>query len=310
MNPQKKTSKPRKSSKPRKPKQIKQPLTISSSFIGELKNLFKENPLIPSATVLLEKFKNFKNIPPKWTPNTSIKQLRADGIIKYSKKKPQGYSLDAQILSEFLKNKNTNVNRSTSKTIPSIKSKNPRSQGKADVKKVHHSTKVKVISNKKTAAEIIDKIPSIPQYLLKRFSSNDVKIMKMGVFDINRLPLQKVDFYLESLSSARILFDGNYNNEKIILEYIDAKIKYLSKVSHKLHEEEGERLIKKIFVQPMNEGKFDKILTKCMKKYDLDECAFKIIKKVGGKVKKIPLSEYALRKKIVEILSKRYSKKN
>jgi len=60
----------------------------------------------------------------------------------------------------------------------------------------------------------------------------------------------------------------------------------------------------------MNEGKFDKILSKCMKKFDLDKCASKIIKKVGNKAKKIQLSDFALRKKIVDVLSKRYSKKN
>jgi len=131
----------------------------------------------------------------------------------------------------------------------------------------------------------------------------------MGVFDINRLPLQKIDTHIETLSSARILFDANYNNEKLVSDYLEVKIKYLSKISHKMHDKEGELLFIKIFVEPMKEGKFDKILIKCMKKFDLDNCALKIVKKVGSKAKKIPLSEFALRKKIVDILSKRYSNK-
>jgi len=76
-----------------------------------------------------------------------------------------------------------------------------------------------------------------------------------------------------------------------------------------LHEKESEKLIEKLFLIPMKEGKFDKILSKCMKKFDLDNCASRLVKKVGSKAKKIPLSDFALRKKIVDILSKRYSKK-
>ncbi|MHA1511312.1 MAG: hypothetical protein ACTSRX_06270, partial [Promethearchaeota archaeon] len=85
-----------------KKKQQKIQLTQSPKFIKELKRLFKTIPLIPSAALLLEKFKEFQNIPPKWTPNTSIKQLRADGIIIYSKKKPQGYSIDIIILNDLI----------------------------------------------------------------------------------------------------------------------------------------------------------------------------------------------------------------
>ncbi len=296
MSQQKKTT---------KQKQKKIPLTQSPKFIKDLKNLFKTIPLVPSAALLLENFKGFQTIPPKWTPNTSIKSLRSDGIIIYSKKKPQGYSLDSKILGDLIRNKReisgipttTQIRTKTKKTPPKpIK--------KSGIKKRSSS-----VSKRKTTAEIIDKIPSIPKYLLKRLSSNDVKILKMGVFDINRLPIQKIEYYLETLSSARILFDASYVNEKLVSDYIEAKLKFLGKISHKMHEKKGEHLLIKYFVEPMNEGKFDKVLKKCMKKYDLDDCAFKIIKKLGSKAKKIPLSEYALRKKIVEILSKRYSKK-
>ena len=294
MPPQKKST---------KQKQSKIPLTQSSKFIKELRNLFKTNPLIPSAPILLEKFKKFNNIPPKWTPNTSIKQLRTDGVIIYSKKKPQGYSIDTNILSDLIRNSKmsslptTQVRPKTRKS--SIKSK----------KKFAPKIKRSSISKRKTIAEIIDKIPSIPSYLLKRLSTNEVKILKMGVFDINRLPLQKIDSNIDTLSSARILFDASYANEKIVSDYIEAKVKYLGKVSNKLREKEDEQLVIKIFIEPLNEGKFDRILTKCMKKFDLEDCASRIIKKVGSKAKKIQLSDFALRKKIVDVLSKRYSKK-
>lgn len=285
-----------------KQKQQKIQLTQSPKFIRDLKKLFKTNSLIPSAAFLLEKFKEFQNIPPKWTPNTLIKQLRADRIILYSKKKPQGYSLDTKILNDLIRN-SPEIG-----TTSQVKTKTQKSSLKLK-KKPDMKGKISIISKRKTSAEIIDKIPSIPKYLLKRLSSNEAKILKMGVFDINRLPLQKIDAHIETLSSARILFDANYNNEKLVSDYLEVKIKYLNKISNKLHEKEGERLFIKIFVEPMKEGKFDKILSKCMKKFDLDNCASKIVKKVSSKAKKIPLSEFALRKKIVDILSKLYSKK-
>ena len=87
-----------------KQKQKKVQLTQSPKFIKELKNLFITIPLVPTAAILLEKFNEFHNIPPKWTQNTTIKQLRAEGIINYSKTKPQGYSLDSKILSNLIKN--------------------------------------------------------------------------------------------------------------------------------------------------------------------------------------------------------------
>ncbi|QEE14381.1 hypothetical protein DSAG12_00194 [Promethearchaeum syntrophicum] len=294
MPPQKKST---------KQKQIKIQLTQSPKFIKELRNLFKTNPLIPSASILLEKFKKFNNIPQKWTPNTSIKQLRTDGVIIYSKKKPQGYSLESHILNDHIRN---------SKTIPHKTSKIRTGVHKSSIKpkkKPDSKIKSKSVSKRKTIAEIVDKIPSIPPYLLKRLSTNEVKILQMGVFDINRLPLQKIDSHIDTLSSARILFDGNYANEKLVSDYIEAKVKYLGKISNKLHEKEDEQLVIKIFIEPMNEGKFDRILKKCMKKYDLDNCASLIIKKVGSKAKKIQLSDFAVRKKIVEVLAKRYSKK-
>ena len=285
-----------------KQKQEKIQLTQSPKFIKELKILFKTFPQIPSAPILLEKFKEFKNIPPKWTPNTSIKQLRTDGIIIYNNKKPQGYSLDSNNLNDFISIK-PNIGKTTQiedkSPIPSIKSVK-----KSEIKQQSGS----VLKKKKTTAEIMDKIPSIPKYLLKRLSSNEAKILQMGVFDINRLPLQKIDSHIETLSSARILFDANFVNEKLVSDYIEAKVKYLSKISQKLHEKEDDQLIIKIFIEPMNEGKFDRILTKYMKKFDLDNCASQIIKKVGSKAKKIQLSDFALRKKIVDVLSKRYSK--
>jgi len=285
-----------------KQKQQKIHLTQSPKFIKELKRLFKTIPLIPSAAILLEKFKEFQNIPPKWNPNTSIKQLRADGIILYSKKKPQGYSIDIINLNDLI------MSKPKIRTKSQVKTKTQKSSVKHK-KNRDMKGKSSSISKRRTSVEIIDQIPTIPKYLLKRLSSNEAKILKMGVFDINRLPLQKIDTHIETLSSARILFDANYNNEKIVSDYLEVKIKYLSKISHKMHEKEGERLFIKIFVEPMKEGKFDKILSKCMKKFDLDNCALKIVKKVGSKAKKIPLSEFALRKKIVDILSKRYSKK-
>ncbi len=293
MSPQKKST---------KQKQQKIQLTQSPKFVRDLKKLFKTNPLIPSAALLLGKFKEFQNIPPKWTPNTSIKQLRADGIIIYSKKKPQGYSIDIISLNDLIMNKREIGTTSQVKTKTQKSSRKPK-------KKTDTKGKSSSVSKRRTSAEIIDQIPTIPKYLLKRLSSNEAKILKMGVFDINRLPLQKIDTHIETLSSARILFDANYNNEKLVSDYLEVKIKYLSKISHGLHEKESEKLIEKLFKIPLKEGKFDKILTKCMKKYNLDDCATKIVKKVGSKAKKIPLSEFALRKKIVDILSKRYSKK-
>jgi len=206
-----------------KQKQQKIQLTQSSKFIRDLKKLFKTNPLIPSAALLLEKFKEFQNIPPKWTPNTSIKQLRADGIIIYSKKKPQGYSIDIITLNDLI------MNKREIGTTSQIKTKTQKSSVKPK-KKQDMKVKSSSISKRKTSAEIVDKIPSIPKYLLKRLSSNEAKILKMGVFDINRLPLQKIDTHIETLSSARILFDANYNNEKIVSDYLEVKIKYLSKI--------------------------------------------------------------------------------
>ena len=154
-----------------------------------------------------------------------------------------------------------------------------------------------------------DRPPAISSYLLNRMSSDAQKSMRLGILEMNALSASKLDKYIEHLSSGRIFYDGNYVKERILIDFIDDKIRYLSNLKEKLHEKEGEELIRKIFVDKLVKGKFDKIIGKWGSVFSVDEVAWQCVEKLGRKRKKIPLSDFALRQRISEILIEKYPSK-
>jgi hypothetical protein len=166
-----------------------------------------------------------------------------------------------------------------------------------------------MIGTKDTEANILDRIPSFPRYLVDRMSKDAQKWITVGVLEIERIPTDKLERAVEQLSSARILYDEHYENEREIIVFLDAKIKKMNKCLEAHHEKEGLEKIQKIIIEPLDKGKFDKITRKLKEGSSIESVAYDVLDKIGRDARKIPLSEFALRKKIEEILRARFDKK-
>ncbi|MHA1744866.1 MAG: hypothetical protein ACTSWW_02635 [Promethearchaeota archaeon] len=299
---------------------LKQPLSEAPEFIKELTHLFAENTLITPSSALLEFFKQFKHIPPKWTCNTIKKNLTESGVLVYSRKKPMGFSLNTEQLNRFLDGKAPVLER---KSIPAKTStiKRPRPSSRTTGKpKTHISSNSRTVSSKphktppktQSTRDILNKIPTFPAYLMKRLSSKTRKVLHLGALELNAIkPLSKVEKSIDLLTSAKIFFDHTYDDEKRVMDALDIRIRYLSERANGFRNRETDYAFNRIFNPMVNNGKFSKVLRQWEKEnIDLQDCAQRCLKKMGGKAKKIPhISEYALRRKIQTALHEKYPKR-
>jgi hypothetical protein len=162
----------------------------------------------------------------------------------------------------------------------------------------------------KSMEEILERIPSFSGYLLNRMSKEAQKAIRLGVLEINRMKTSDLEKAMEHLTPVRMFFDASYENEKEILDFLEQKIAYMNKILEQLHEKEGEALYHKEILEPLAKGKFEKIIRKWGPEISVDECAYQILDKIGGRtLKKIPLSEFVLRKKLIENLKEKYPEK-
>ena len=134
-------------------------------------------------------------------------------------------------------------------------------------------------------------------------------MLNTGILEISKMSADKVEKGIEYLNTSRIFFDPQYDNEKEILTYLDKKIAFMNKQLEQLREQEGQQMIQKIVTEPIQKGKFDKQIKQIGPNYSIETCAWDIIQKLGGSIKKIPLSEFALRKHLKDYLREKYGKK-
>ena len=147
---------------------------------------------------------------------------------------------------------------------------------------------------------------------MKRLSTKSRKLLHLGAIEMSAIkPLSKVEKSIDLLTSAKIFFDTMYDDEKNVMDALDARIRYFSERANALRDKESDLYFNKIFTPMLHNGKFSKVLTKWEKEqYDLRECANRCLKKMGGKAKKIPhMSEFAVRQKIRSVLHAKYPKR-
>ena len=284
------------------------PLTQAPQFIAELIQLFASRSPITPASALVEAFKQFDTIPSKWTPNTVKKHLSEAGIITYSRKKPMGFTLNTEKLNLLLEESIAIPTRKPSKTKPStLKKPRPSSSKPHKISSESHKTPSKTQSTR----DLLNKIPTFPPYLMKRLSTKTRKVLNLGAIELNAIkPLGKVEKTIDLLTSGKIFFDQKYNDEKNVMDALDARIRYLSRRATTLRDHEIDQLFEKMFTPMLHNGKCLKIISKWEKQqFNLQECAQRCLKKMGKKAKKIPLSEFALRQKIQVVLHTKYPKR-
>ncbi len=178
--------------------------------------------------------------------------------------------------------------------------------------KSESSKKPKISSTSITVSQesILQTIPNFPQYLLKRMPKQARSAFRLGLSQINSLSSKKIDIMIEYLTAAKIFFDTSYTNERELVAAIDQKIRFMSEISEKRHNENVDKIFQKTFTEFYNSGKFSSIIKNWGEKYQIEECAYQIWKKMGRKAKKIPISDYALRKMIISTLKEKFPEKS
>ncbi len=195
---------------------------------------------------------------------------------------------------------------------PSNKTKVVRNSGSSTSASPTSVTTVKpasTVTSRETETQILDKIPLFPTFLVNRLSKDAQRMLNTGILEISKMSADKVEKGIEYLNTSRIFFDPQYDNEKERLTYLDKKIAFMNKQLEQLREQEGQQMIQKIVTEPIQKGKFDKQIKQIGPNYSIETCAWDIIQKLGGSIKKIPLSEFALRKHLEDYLREKYGKK-
>ncbi|MHA1610800.1 MAG: hypothetical protein ACTSYU_02000 [Promethearchaeota archaeon] len=167
----------------------------------------------------------------------------------------------------------------------------------------------KSISTKRKQPSIADTIPSYPKYLVGRMPKAAQKALNLGGTQIQNLSLKKLSEAIEYLTASKMFFDSQFVNERNLIQGLDERIGFMSKLSEKIHEEQATLAFNKYFFDMYNQSKFDKIIKKWGSHYDIEQCSYLCLKKMGKKAKKISISEYALRKMIKEVLLDKHPQK-
>ncbi len=328
-------------------KQTQFSLLYYPDFVDQIVMFFEEHEIITSLDELIEHLTTLE-LPPQWTAEDIKKKLSDEDILNYSRSKPRGYSLDFEVLDEKFnkipkehllslnnelyshqgleeeteeinKKKKTKLEKAKIKPKKQKLKKKKKEKKKRSVKEKTKATPKKKknsiqsssqIQKKKSLKDIIDTIPKFPTYLLERMNSKAREAMNMGLLEINKLEIKDLKKYTEALATSRMFYNGKYENESRIIEYIDKKVRYMSNRLEELHDQEAEKYINKYVTQKIRNGKYDKIISKLDEGKNVDDVAWEITDNVGwwGR-RKIPLNDYALSKRIAEILRELFPNK-
>ncbi len=303
---------------------------LSQEFVDELQDFFRDQPVGMSAAELTEAFSTFSHLPFKWSARKLKIFLTKSQILSYSRKKPAGFSLDNSQIQEYSNNLN-NLNIAPSlqihlpkktpkdtltkkkrvkKSPSSVKSKSSSKSRSKPQSKSRSQTKSKPQHiSPKSQRSIVHTIPSYPKYLLNRMPKQAQKALNLGVTQIQAMSLKKLDESIEYLTASKMFFDGAFENERKLMQSLDDRVGYMSKLSEQIHDKRASMAFNKYFYEMYDNAKFAKIIRKWGSHYDVEQCAYLCWKKMGKKANKISISEYALRKMIKAVLLEKHPEK-
>ena len=269
-------------------------------FMEELNQIFENTPLIAAAKTLLEFLEDMTHRPEEISAKSIKTKLQKEQIILYSGSAPRGYSLAgaSPISDKSLTQKSVqNKAKETKSTV-----KKPTAAKKTTTEK---KEKISEEEKPKNFEEILDNIPSFSRYLMKRLTPKAIEAINLGKLRIPQLPIKKIEEYYEHLEHSRMFFSDEYENEKEILDYVRVKAKYMNTIMEERHDNEADHILNEI----LGKKKIKKIIESYSMhslKNDMDEIGYQIFEKIGPKRKKIALNDYALRKRICELITKKY----
>lgn len=315
--PMKKSTRKKKTSSPSNTNTNMQSVDIAS-VAKPIESDNVEPVLSPSETTPIPKKKSTKRSAKKSTSATHpsedmIVESGSIGLSKKSTRKPKKSSIKPPIQSVTTSDSILLPKETPKNDIPIIENSKPVANIQKEVPPIEEvplpKQESQIISTKDTEATLLDRIPSVPSYLMSRMSKDAQKFFVMGLLELNRLPADKLEKAIEHLTGSRMFFDAQYANEKDIIMFIDKKMALMNKRLEELREAEAQEKIHKLFIEPLMKGKFDKFVKQLGSGYSVEACAADILDKMGRDARKIPLSEYALRRKFEEILREKFKDK-
>jgi len=125
----------------------------------------------------------------------------------------------------------------------------------------------------------------------------------MGVLRTHNTHRKNLERNIELLSAEQVKFDGKFEKEQKILNYMRELIKIYETKLSEAKNKEAETFINKNIITKRE--KFTKYL-KLIDKKGIDEVSYLLFKSLKGKSKKYPLSENHLIKKIKDVIQKRW----
>lgn len=284
----------------------------ASEFVQEVMQFFDQQPVELSAKEIVAAFDQFTFLPEKWSGRKLKQYLTKSNLLTYSRAKPAGYQLDViplqKIQEKFQLTLSDQNPASSNKNPTETSSSGSESRNASKLRTPSRSLPEKKRTDSSTQT-ILNSIPSFSRYLMERIPRQAQVALNWGVAHINSLSLKKIDTAIEYLTASKMFFDSQYEAEREIMQAIDERVRYMSHLSDEMQEKLAQTAFQKYFFEMHNKGKFDKIIEKWGINYDVEECAYQCWKKLGRKAKKIPLSDFGLRKMIIKALETQYPQK-
>lgn len=223
-------------------------------------------------------------------------------------------TVNKEIATQESVNKKTKKTRSekisSDATTSASRSTNPSSNKKDSMPKIQEE-QPRISESVKKEAEperYFKSLDEVPAYLLSRVSREAQKIMKMGILQIQKEPKKNLEYMINTLRAAQVNYDIRVQKEKEIIGFMNELCQKMNDRVLEYNNQEGDIFFKKYVIEPMNKGKFAKITNQIQNK-GIDEVAYLIFKKLGGKAKKYPFTETLLIKKIKQTLEENFKKK-
>ncbi len=152
----------------------------------------------------------------------------------------------------------------------------------------------------------IDRYYAPPPYLYDRLTKEGQKAIKLGVHEIQKLPLKKLDRVFEVLGAEIIKFDPAFEKEAEMRAHIENRLKEINQARDKATDQISQEFLQEKVELGIREGKFNDVLDRFKATGRVDDAAYDIFNNLGRNRKKWPFTEVLLLKKIQELLRTKY----
>jgi len=225
--------------------------------------------------------------------------IQNSGVFIYYDEETFGRIQNGQIVIPDIEEiKNLKIEKKPPKKKSIKREKSAATAKSASLKNISNTSEIQNTSESKQQEATIGEI-SFPNYLLSRMSKDGRSLIKIGLLEIERTPKKKLENYIDILHAEKVKYDSSFEKEREIINYINKLTQIMSKRLTEYLEEEAEVFLDNYILIPLKNGKFNKFLKKSRDESEITNLIFKSLR---NKIRKFPLSENVLIKRIKNIL--------